>query len=761
MSADNPAAPTSTRRSTRTQRNDSTSSSSHAATPAVPPTIQVMDSVQESFAAAEKSKFTVEAIFGSGSDLSDLSDSDKSEDEAEDNSPASRAASASPIPRVPLPKRPSPRPSVKARKARSKDIQGELPVSSSGSNFGKRKNVVVSDEDSDHADVSKAEKEEMKAKGVRRRTSPKDAVGPSDVKSKPGNQRERQPPRGSRPRGDVDAREDRTKEDEIKTLVPYHPDDDGKRNAIKKDDIGSKPLRLKLNVKRPESQQLPDKSETTIQAESSTSTRPRAVASNRSNQQQKQQQSSRKISDSKEDLRDNSSVTGDREGESKMGKRSRPKTDDDGEYDQPRARESKEDRRREGGDLPRKRQKDDRFANEEARDSHSDRDAKRLKNPKSVRMEIGGTESRKRTSAEHASLSANKTKPAASESEWFSTSQGPGGRTPREGGGKATREGGKTPQERGGKTPKTPYSTEPERSVKPSEEDGEGRNKIKSKEEKQQDMVMDTDDENVSAIAERKPAIRRPTNDNSTEKPSSLSQPKKIKKDYKQEDDDSDRERDERKQAKFSQSKLEDTLDQQKKKKKKTIRTTQTGDSMVDASSDIEINLGDTQQISDKPPPRKKEDVDIVMVDDEAPGVKPKPQKRPGGEKTVKRVAELAGTGMGPRTPAEGKPRSSGESAAGAQPRRPGLQPAAKKSHYDPLGSALSSLPGIGPGLSSGASQVQLNSMSSGLLIQEYEDRPKPWRIRGTVARDDVTGKNTIAAVRAILEMRNNGSFKS
>jgi hypothetical protein len=76
------------------------------------------------------------------------------------------------------------------------------------------------------------------------------------------------------------------------------------------------------------------------------------------------------------------------------------------------------------------------------------------------------------------------------------------------------------------------------------------------------------------------------------------------------------------------------------------------------------------------------------------------------------------------------------------------------------------------------AEQVQLNSMSSGLLIQEYEvspffppperplirnpkqERPKPWRTHANIPRDDVTGKHAEATIQAILAMRDSGFFK-
>ncbi|KAJ9111785.1 hypothetical protein QFC22_006444 [Naganishia vaughanmartiniae] len=791
MSSDNTAAAAGQRRSTRTHRNDSASSSSHAATPAVAPTVPVLDPLQESPAVVEGTTYA--AIFGgSESELSELSEA---KDDTDDEAPP-RAGSASPIPPVPLPRRRSPSPLSKPSKAVVKN-KSDLPASSSGGSRKKKSRRVDSDSGDEELADAEAEPVERKKAPSRKRTSPKAAEDVGASKPKSGNERERAAPRKStRPADDYKGDETSRKGDGVKKIITYRNEDGQRPATAKKDEGGNRP-RIKLNVARPESQQPLEESET-IEAEPSTKTKARSAKSGRADYQQEQQQSSRKVSDSKEDLRETSGLPGGRGNETKMAKR---KADTEDEREDDRRRQTNKDRDRAGErgnrDQPRKKQKQDGFDDEEARDSYSDREPKRSKNLKGVRIEASSNDSRKRTSAEHASLSANKMSSVSFEKEYgVSTSQERlGAKTPRDGprdrGGRTPYEGGKTPNERGGKTPKTPYSTEPEKGGHSSREEDVIRKKMKRREDKQQDMEIDTDDENVASTISTKPAKQRPTNDISMETPSDLSQSKKSKRDLKQEEDNSDGGRDDRKESKFSQAKAED-----QPKKKKKARTVLPGDSIIDAGSDIEVNLGSTQRVSDKSSSRKKEEIDVDTLDDSEPVVsRPKLQKRPGaGDKTMKRVAELAGTGMGPRTPGEGKAKSGGESAAGVHQRRPGLQPVAKKSHYDPLGSALSSLPGIGPGISSGnttpinrkpqtkqevvfltgardelqqkrealyASQVQLNSMASGLLIQEYEDRPKPWRIRGNIARDDVTGKNTIAAVRAILEMRNNGSFKN
>lgn len=705
MSADNPAAATTTRRSMRTQRTDSASSSSHAATPAVLPTLSVMESLQESSTVMESHSIMHKEIFGdTDSELSDLSDFD---DNAEDK------ASASPIPREPSPRQPSPKAPAKARKINRREFSEELPASSSGSTFEKRRKIVHSDPENDPGEASKAVKDERNVKAPRKRPLPKAADQGGSAGQKSTRERD-----GTRPKTSQAVRNaqkgdnSRTKEEgNKKVVVTYHPDEDHKRVATEKVDKESKPPRIsiKLNVSRSRTQHSPDESEP-IGAESSTNTtRPRSAQSSQSNHQQERQQLSRKVSDSRDEFGDTSRVPGGREGEAKMGKRPRPRTEDEGEYEQPRSEERSRDRYRDHGEQSRKVQKKGRFENRERRESYSDADVKPTKQPKTVRLDPNITDSKQRTTVERASLSANKIKSDASQRDWFETPQGSGGKTPHEGGGKTPHEaGGKTPHERGGKTPKTSYASEPERTDDRDRVGEEGRIKKKSKrkEDRQREMEVDMeDDENVTATAEAKPAKQKLTSDNSMDSLRVHSRTNKSRKAHPQEEDEnSDSDRDDKRDIKPSQAKKE-KLEQLKRKK---ARSTHPDDSILDASSDIEVNLGSQhldikKRTSDKSSLVKQEDNDVDMIDDIERAIKPKLQKRPGG-----RVAELAGVGMGSRTPGEGKAKTGdGAAAGGSQSRRPGLQPAAaKKSHYDPLGSALSSLPGIGPGLSSGVSRI-------------------------------------------------------
>jgi hypothetical protein len=94
-------------------------------------------------------------------------------------------------------------------------------------------------------------------------------------------------------------------------------------------------------------------------------------------------------------------------------------------------------------------------------------------------------------------------------------------------------------------------------------------------------------------------------------------------------------------------------------------------------------------------PKRDDPDSDVQITEP-----RPTLQKRPGQTmKPTKRITELGGTpGIGARTPGDAKPRTPMDSASARR-----AVPQVKKP-YDPLAGAFSSLPGLGPGPSSGVS---------------------------------------------------------
>ncbi|KAJ9102033.1 hypothetical protein QFC19_004961 [Naganishia cerealis] len=761
MSAENPAG-SDTPTARRSQRNASSSASTQAPTPPV----QVLPLHQESSTAVDSavsmSLSRVAATHldaGSDSDLTDLPSSED-DDAADNKSPTSL------VPLVPSPKRRSPPRRKRLVKTSNKDGK-ELLASSSGEGIKRPSKVIQSDDESEEAHHSEAEGGDRKKRTAGKRSPPKDEGGNATVKRRTGNQREKPLSGKSRPTRDNYKREDRTS-----TLIIKKNEDGKLVGTTKTDEGGSKPSRIKLTVRR-DSLHTPDEGGVTESETSTARKEPRPAKSGRAKHQQEQQPSSRVLSDSKEDLRDSSSQPMGRDSETKMAKRKAtdPRRDDDNlrDHDRHRPAEKEEDRDREGSGRPLKQIK--RSGDDDAQDTtHSDRDARRTKMAKSVRLENKEPAQRAGDHA-HASLAANHVPDESFDKQY-----------------------GHTSQDRIAKTPNTTHPSETERDEKLHREDVHGkRGNVTIRDEKSQDMDVDGDVEKGSSIAESRSVERKLTRDDSVEKVKDLSQPNKRKKERREEEDDSDRERESRKEAKPSQEKLE-KLDQRLQKKK--ARTALPNDNVVDVKPEIDVILTDgRKRPTDKTSSLKKGDIEMDspdITDSSVPISKPKLQKRPGGgEKTLKRVADLAGTGS--TTPAEGKAKPVGDTTPVSQ-RRPGQHAAPKKSHYDPLGSALSSLPGIGPGPSSGNttpinrkpvlkfeavflaaerdamqkkrealydSQVQLNSMSSGLLMQEYEDRPKPWRIRGNIPRDDVTGKNTKAVVDAILDMRNGGLFKN
>ncbi|GHJ89134.1 hypothetical protein NliqN6_5536 [Naganishia liquefaciens] len=214
----------------------------------------------------------------------------------------------------------------------------------------------------------------------------------------------------------------------------------------------------------------------------------------------------------------------------------------------------------------------------------------------------------------------------------------------------------------------------------------------------------------------------------------------------------------------------------------------------VDTPDSSDIQKKHPLAVADRPP-LKREDSEVVIQSSHGESSRVQQQKRPGQAISGKRVTELSTQGA--RTPAtNSKPRTPiNGNDSGPSRRGPGSGGQVKKP-YDPLAGALSSLAGIAPPeTGSGAStpinrkpllksemapaaelteareqaqkkrqelyakQVRLNSMSHGILIREYEERPKPWLRRAGIPRDDVTGKYAEATVQAIINLRDQGYF--